>query len=57
MSNTTKISHRAETAKGGMKKNVGRLLGNRRLQALGRRDQAKSRARQLGARIRNAFRT
>jgi uncharacterized protein YjbJ (UPF0337 family) len=50
-----KIAHKAEAVKGGAKKIVGRVTGNRRLQAEGRGDQAKGDAKQAGAKIKDAF--
>jgi uncharacterized protein YjbJ (UPF0337 family) len=41
MSIAKKLAHKAEAVKGGAKKRVGRLTGNRRLRAEGRSDQAK----------------
>jgi uncharacterized protein YjbJ (UPF0337 family) len=52
---TKNIAHRAEAVKGGAKKTAGRITGNRRLQAEGRRDQAKASIRQAGSRIKDAF--
>ncbi|GAA1170441.1 uncharacterized protein YjbJ (UPF0337 family) [Kitasatospora gansuensis] len=51
-----KIAHKAETLKGGVKKAVGRVTGNRRLRAEGRGDQAKGNTKQAGAKIKDAFR-
>lgn len=50
-----KIAHKAEAVKGGAKKIVGRVTGNRRLQAEGRGDQAKSDAKHALAKIKDAF--
>jgi uncharacterized protein YjbJ (UPF0337 family) len=44
-----------QAVKGGAKKIVGRVSGNRRLQAEGRGDQAKKHAKQAGAKIKGAF--
>jgi uncharacterized protein YjbJ (UPF0337 family) len=55
MSIAKKIAHKAEAVKGGAKKIVGRVSGNRRLQAEGRRDQTKSDVKQAGAKIKDAF--
>jgi uncharacterized protein YjbJ (UPF0337 family) len=44
-----------QAVKGGAKTIVGRVTGNRRLQAEGRGDQAKSDPKQAGAKIKNAF--
>jgi len=50
-----KIAHKAEVVKGRAKKTAGRLTGNRRLQAQGRRDQLKGNAKQAGAKVKDAF--
>lgn len=55
MSLAKKIAHKAEAVKGGVKKTVGRVTGNRRLQAEGRGDQAESDIKQAGAKIKDAF--
>jgi uncharacterized protein YjbJ (UPF0337 family) len=44
-----------QAVKGGAKKIVGRVTGNRRLRAEGRGDQAKSHAKQAWAKIKDAF--
>ncbi|MET7764013.1 CsbD family protein [Streptomyces sp. NPDC005336] len=51
-----KIAHSAEAVKGGTKKALGRVTGNRRLHAEGRGAQAKGDAKQSGSKIRDAFR-
>lgn len=56
MSTAKKIAHRAEAVKGAAMKLAGRLTGNRRLRARGRRDQAKGNIKQYGAKIKGAFR-
>ena len=56
MSIPTKLAHKAEAVKGGAKKRVGRLTGNRRLRAEGRSDQAKGNTKQAGAKVKDAFR-
>jgi uncharacterized protein YjbJ (UPF0337 family) len=56
MSITKKIAHKAEAVKGGAKRALGRLTGNRRLEAEGRSDQAKGDLKQAGAKIKDAFR-
>jgi uncharacterized protein YjbJ (UPF0337 family) len=56
MSIAKKIAHKVEALKGGAKKTVGRAISNRRLQREGRRDQAKSHAKQAGAKVKDAFR-
>jgi uncharacterized protein YjbJ (UPF0337 family) len=55
MSLARTIEHTAEAVKGGLKKAVGRLTGNRRLQAEGRGDQAKGDLKQAGAKVKDAF--
>lgn len=55
MSLANKIAHKAEAVKGGVKKTVGRLTGNRRLQAEGRGDQVKGDIKQAGAKVKDAF--
>jgi uncharacterized protein YjbJ (UPF0337 family) len=56
MSVAKAIAHRAEAVKGAAKVTFGRLTGNRRLQARGRRDRAKGNIKQRGAKFKNAFR-
>jgi uncharacterized protein YjbJ (UPF0337 family) len=53
---TRKIANKAETTKGGARKTAGRVTGNRRQQAHGRRDQAKGNLKQAIAKIMAAFR-
>jgi uncharacterized protein YjbJ (UPF0337 family) len=55
MSITKKIAHKAEALKGGAKNALGRLTGNRRLQAEGRSDQGKGDLKQAGAKVKDAF--
>ena len=55
MSIAKKIAHKAEAIKGGAKKTVGRVTGNRRLRAECRGDQAKGNTKQAGAKIKDAF--
>lgn len=55
MSIAKKIAHTAEAVKGGAKKRVGRVTGNRRLRAEGRGDQVKGNTKQAGAKIKDAF--
>ena len=55
MSIGKKIGHRAEAVKGSAMKTVGRLTGNRRLRASGRRDQAKGNVKQYGTNIKDAL--
>ena len=55
MSIAKKIAHKAEAVKGGVKKTVGRVTGNRRLQAEGHGDQVKGDVKQAGAKVKDAF--
>jgi uncharacterized protein YjbJ (UPF0337 family) len=55
MSIGKKIAHKAEAVKGSVRKTAGRLTGNRRLRAKGRREQAKGDLKQAGAKIKEAF--
>lgn len=50
------IAHRTQAVKGAAMKSVGRLTGNRRLRARGRREQANGNLKQYAAKIRHAFR-
>ena len=54
MSFAEKIAHKAGAVKGS-KKTAGRLTGNRRLRAEGRRDQFKGNAKKVGAKVKGAF--
>ena len=55
MSAAEKIAHRAEAVKGAAMKIAGRLTGNRRLRASGRRDHAKVSIKQYATKIKDAF--
>jgi uncharacterized protein YjbJ (UPF0337 family) len=55
MSFARKLAHKAEVVKGSVKMTAGRLTGNRRLRAQGRRDQVKGHAKQAGAKVKAAF--
>jgi uncharacterized protein YjbJ (UPF0337 family) len=55
MSIGKKIARRAEAVKGSAMKTVGRLTGNRRLRARGRRGQAKGNVKQYGTKVKDAF--
>jgi uncharacterized protein YjbJ (UPF0337 family) len=55
MSIGQRIAHRAEAVKCSAMKTVGRLTGNRRLRARGRRDQAKGNVKQYGTKIKDAL--
>jgi uncharacterized protein YjbJ (UPF0337 family) len=54
MSISTKIAHKAEALKGGVKRMAGRITGSRRLRTEGRADQAKGDIKQAGAKIKDA---
>ena len=54
MSIAKKIAHKAEAVKGSVKRTAGRLTGNRRLRAEGRRDRFKGNMKQAGANIKDA---
>jgi len=56
MSLAKTIAHRAEAVKGAARVTFGRVTGNRRLQARGRRERAKGNIKQRGTKIKNAFR-
>lgn len=51
-----KITHRSESVKGRTRNAIGRITGNRRMQARGRREQVKASAKQAGGDIKDAFR-
>jgi uncharacterized protein YjbJ (UPF0337 family) len=55
MSIGKKIAHKAEAAKGAIKKIVGRATGNTRLRTEGRVDQFKGNTKQAGAKMKDAF--
>lgn len=50
-----KIAHKAEAAKGTVKKVFGRATRNNRLKVEGRVDQAKGNTKQAGAKMKDAF--
>ncbi|MFF7992507.1 CsbD family protein [Kitasatospora xanthocidica] len=50
-----KAAHKAEAAKGGVKKTVGRATGDRSLEAEGRGDQAKGNLKQAADKVKDAF--
>jgi uncharacterized protein YjbJ (UPF0337 family) len=54
MSIGKKIAHKAEAAKGAIKKIVGRATGNTRLRTEGRVDQFKGNTKQAGAKLKDA---
>jgi uncharacterized protein YjbJ (UPF0337 family) len=55
VSAATKIAHRAEVVKGAAMRIAGRLTGNRRMRARGRRGQAKGNVKRYGTKIKGAF--
>ncbi|ABK74867.1 MULTISPECIES: CsbD family protein [Mycolicibacterium] len=55
MSVGKKIAHKAESAKGTVKKLFGRAIGNTRLRTEGRADQFKGNTKQAGAKVKDAF--
>ena len=55
MSIGKKIAHKAEAAKGTVKKLFGRTTGNTRLHSEGRVDQAKGNTKQAGQKVKDAF--
>lgn len=50
-----KSAHTGETFKGRLKKAFGRLIGNRRMEAEGRGDQAKGGVKEAGENIKDAI--
>lgn len=54
MSSTT-ITRQLRSLRGAVKKALGGLIGNRRLQAEGRREQAKADVDQAAAKVKDAF--
>jgi uncharacterized protein YjbJ (UPF0337 family) len=54
MSIAKKLAHKAEAAKGSLKRTAGRLTGNRRLRAEGRSDRFKGNMKQAGAKVKDA---
>ena len=55
MTAAEKVAHRAEALKGTAMTIAGRLTGNRRLRARGRRNQAKSNIKQYLTKVKGAF--
>jgi uncharacterized protein YjbJ (UPF0337 family) len=55
MSIGKKIAHKAEAAKGSVKKLFGRATGNTRLRTEGRADQVTGNTKQAGAKLKDAF--
>lgn len=56
MSIAKRIKHKAETAEGAIKKTVGKGLGNEKMEAEGRADQAKGQAKETGDKLKQAGR-
>jgi uncharacterized protein YjbJ (UPF0337 family) len=56
MSIAKKFAHKAEAAKGSLKRTTGRLTGSRRLRAEGRGDRFKGNMKQAGAKVKDAVR-
>jgi uncharacterized protein YjbJ (UPF0337 family) len=54
MSVAKKLAHKAEAAKGSLKRTAGRVTGNRRLRAAGRNDRFKGNMKQAGAKVKDA---
>jgi uncharacterized protein YjbJ (UPF0337 family) len=54
MSIGKKFAHKAEAAKGSLKRTTGRLTGSRRLRAEGRADRVKGNMKQAGAKVEDA---
>jgi uncharacterized protein YjbJ (UPF0337 family) len=54
MSIGKKLAHKAEAAKGAVKKIIGRATGNTRLRTEGRVDQFKGNTKQAGAKLKDA---
>lgn len=55
MSMGKKIAHKVESAKGSVKRVVGHAVGNRRLEAEGRRNQVEGGVKQAGDKLKEAF--
>jgi uncharacterized protein YjbJ (UPF0337 family) len=55
MSTSRKFAHRLESIKGRIKMAFGRLTGNRRLRAQGRRDQIKGNTKLAGSKVKDSF--
>ncbi|MFC8532196.1 CsbD family protein [Nocardia sp. NPDC057227] len=51
-----RVAHRVEAARGNAKKVLGRAVGNRRLEASGRKDQATGNLKRAASAVRDAFR-
>ena len=54
MSIAKKVAHKAEAAKGSLKRTTGRRTGSHRLRAEGRRDRFKGNMKQAGAKVKDA---
>ncbi|RKE05101.1 CsbD family protein [Streptomyces sp. TLI_171] len=55
MSADNKIKNTADKAKGAVKETAGKAVGNERLEAEGKADQAKSDLKQAGEHVKDAF--
>ncbi|UGT60263.1 CsbD family protein [Nocardia asteroides] len=51
-----RVAHRVQAARGNAKKVLGRAVGNRRLEASGRKDQATGNLKRAASAVRDAFR-
>ena len=51
-----KFTHKAQELRGRIKRNTGEVTGDRRLQADGRADEVKGNLKQVGEKIKDAFR-
>ena len=56
MSFTDKLRNRAQQLRGRIKRNTGEITGDRNLQARGRADEMKGKLKQVGEKIKDAFR-
>jgi uncharacterized protein YjbJ (UPF0337 family) len=56
MSLADKFRNKVQELRGRIKRNTGEVTGNRRLQAEGRADEVKSNLKQVGEKIKDAFR-
>ena len=57
MSASDKADHKSQELKGKVKESVGRAVGNERLEADGRKDQAAGNAKAAGEKVKDVFRT
>jgi uncharacterized protein YjbJ (UPF0337 family) len=56
MGNLDKAKNTAQRAKGTVKEDLGKATGNPRLRRKGKTDQAKAKVKQVGERVKDAFR-